>query len=58
MNSSIWPIDQTLTSTANLGQSGPGSNSNEYVLHFAQSSRTGASPSDEVKCHTQDTHWE
>ena len=33
LNSSIWPIDMTLTVTTTLGQSGPGSNSNEGVLH-------------------------
>ena len=43
LNSSIWPIDETLT-----GQSGPGSNGHEGVLHIPQSSRTGASPSDAV----------
>ena len=34
------PIDETLTCTTTLGQSGPGSNSNEEVLHIAQNSRT------------------
>ena len=41
-NSSIW----LLTGTTTLGQSGPGSNSNERVLHTLQRSRTGALPSD------------
>ena len=41
----IWLIDVTLTGTTPLGQSGPGSNENEGVLHIPQSSRTGASPS-------------
>ena len=36
--------------------SGHGSNSNEGVLHILQSTRTGASPSNIVKCHIQDTH--
>ena len=45
--SSIWPIDRTLSSATTPGQSGPGSDGNEEVLHIPQSSRfTGASPSD------------
>ena len=39
---------RTLTGTITLGQSGPGSNSNEEVLHMPKSSRTGASPLNEV----------
>ena len=30
------------------GQSGPGSNHNEVVLHISQSFKTGASPSDDL----------
>ena len=37
LNSSIWPIDTTVT-----GQSGAESNGNEVVLHITQSSKTGA----------------
>ena len=45
-NSSIWPIDRTLSGTATPGQNGPGSNGNEEVLHIPQSSSiTRASPS-------------
>ena len=45
--SSIWPIDRTLSGATTLGQSGPGSDGNEGVLHIPQSSNiTGASPSD------------
>ena len=44
-NSSIWPIDRTLSDTTTLGQSGLGSNGNGRVLHIPQSI-TGASPSD------------
>ena len=44
MNSSIWPVDGTLTGDNNLDQSGPESNCNEKVLHISQSSKTGASP--------------
>ena len=36
----------TLTETPIQGQSGPGSNGNEGVLHILLSSRTVASPSD------------
>ena len=36
MNSSIWPIDGTLTDTTLLGQSGPRSDGNEGVLHIPQ----------------------
>ena len=35
-----------LLSANTLGQSGPGSNSNEGVIHIPQSFKTGASPSD------------
>ena len=44
---SIWPIDRTLLGATSSGQSEPGSNDNEGVLHILQSfSITGASPSD------------
>ena len=33
---SIWPIDGNLTETNILGQSGPGRNGNEVVLHTFQ----------------------
>ena len=39
----------------NSSQSGSGSNDNEGLLNITQSSRTGASLSDEVLCHIQDT---
>ena len=46
-NSSIWPIDCTLSDVTTLGQSGPGSDDYEGVLHIPQNSRiTEASPSD------------
>ena len=44
--SSIWPIDMTLSGATTLGQSRPGSNGNEGILHIPQSSRAGTSPSD------------
>ena len=48
-------MNGTLTGTATSGQSGSESNGNEGVIQFLQSSGTGASPSDAVYCHTQDT---
>ena len=47
LNSSIWPIDRTLSGATTPGQSGPESNNNEGVLCIPQSSSiTEASPSD------------
>ena len=46
LNSSIRPIERILTEVTTPGQSGPGNNSNEEVLHFSQSYKTGLSPSD------------
>ena len=45
-NSSIWPINETLSGATTRGQSEPGSNDNEGVLHILQSSRTEPSLSD------------
>ena len=45
LNSSIWLIDRTLSGATTPGQSGPGSNTNEVVLHTPQNSLTVASPS-------------
>ena len=46
-NSSIWPIDRTLSGATIPGQSGPGSDSNEGVFHITQSSSiSGALRSD------------
>ena len=45
-NSSIWSIDKALSGATTPGQNGPGSNGNERVLHFPQSSKKGPSPSD------------
>ncbi len=45
-NSSIWPIDRTLSGTTILDQSRPGSDGNKEVLSILQSSSiSGASPS-------------
>ena len=40
--------------TTTSSQSVPGNSSNEGVPHNSQISRASASPSDTVKCHTQD----
>ena len=37
-NSSIWPIDRTLSGATILGQSGPRINGNKGVLHISHSS--------------------
>ena len=45
-NSSIWPIDKTLSVATTTGDIGPGSNVNEKVLHSPEISYiTGAPPS-------------
>ena len=49
LNSSIWPIDRTQVGATTLGQNEPGSNSDEGILHIPKSSRTGASPLDEMQ---------
>ena len=47
LNSSIRPIDRTLSGATRLSQSQPKSDGNEGVLHIPQSSSiTGALPSD------------
>ena len=45
-NSSIWPIDWTLSGATTLGQSEPGRNGNKGILHILQVSKTGALLSD------------
>ena len=56
-NSSIWPIDKTLSDAATPGQSRHRSNGNEGVLSIPQiASITGASLSD-FFCHTQYSRW-
>ena len=44
----MWPMDGTLTRAITSGQSGPGINGNEEVLHIPQSSKPEASPLDAV----------
>ena len=54
-NSSIRPIDRTLSGATILGQSGPGNGSNKWVLGIPQSSGiTGSSGSD---CLVLDTRY-
>ena len=48
LNSSIWPIDGTLTGTNTPSLSVPGNNGNEEVLHILQSSRNEDLPSDSL----------
>ena len=55
LNSSISPTDKTLTGTTTPGQSGPGSNGWEGVLHIPQISNTGASLSDGLVSGPE--HW-
>ena len=57
-NSSIWPIDRTLSGASTLDQSGPGSDGNEGVLLLPQiSSITGASPSDCLASYQDTSLW-
>ena len=58
LNISIRHIDGTLTIITILGQSGPGSNSNEGVLHIPQSSRTETLPSDGLVSYLDHSLWE
>ena len=44
-NSSIWPLDRTLSGATTLGQSGPESDGNEGVHLIPQSSKTEATSS-------------
>ena len=55
LNSSIWPINGTLTGVTTPCQRGPGSNSNEEVLHIFQSSSTEFSPSDSLVSYPEHT---
>ena len=47
-DSTIWPIDGTLTDTTTPSQSWPKSKDNEKLHHIPQHSRTEAAPSDPV----------
>ena len=52
------PINVTPAAATLPDQSEPVINSNEEILHIIQSSRSRASPSEVVQCHTKDTRWE
>ena len=56
-NSSIWPIDKTLSGATPLDQSGHGNNSNLGAIHIRQSSRTGALPSDCLVSYIRHSLW-
>ena len=54
----IWPRDKTLSGATTLGQSGPGSDGNEGVIHISQSSSiTGASPPDYLVSYSGHSLW-
>ena len=53
LNISIGPIPGALSDATTPGQSGPGSNVNEEVIHIPQSSNTEAPVFDRVYYHTQ-----
>ena len=36
LNSTIWPLDRTLSGATTAGWSGPGSNGNEEEFHIPQ----------------------
>ena len=48
---SIWPTDKTLSGVTTPGQSRPGSNGNEEILHIPQSFWTLPLPSDCLVSH-------
>ena len=57
-NSSIWPIDRTLSGATIPGQIGPGSDSNEGVLRIPQSSSIiEASTSDYLVSYPELSLW-
>ena len=56
--SSIWPIGIALSNATTPGQSGPGSNGNEWMLRIPQSSSiTGASLSDCLVSYPGNSLW-
>ena len=52
LNSSIWPIDRTLSGITTPDLSGSGSNGNERVLHILQISKATKSPSNDFVSNT------
>ena len=58
-NSSICPIDRTLSAATTLGHSGPGSDGSEVVLCIPQrSSITEVTPSDCLVSYPEHSLWE
>ena len=56
-NSSILPIDKTLSGTINLGQSEPGNDYNEGVLGIPPNPSLLEPHHQIVTCHIQDASW-
>ena len=56
-NSSIWPIDKTLSGATTPSQCGPGSNDNEGLICIPQNSVLLALHPKIVSCYMQDTCW-
>ena len=54
LNNLRWSICHK-TGSISLDLIGSGSNGNEGVIHTVRSSRRGDSPTNSVKCHTQDS---
>ena len=52
---STWLLDRTLSGATTPGQSGPGSDGNERVLHFPKAAALQETRHQIVKCHKQDT---
>ena len=57
-NCSIWLIDRTQSGATTQGQSGPGSNGNERVLHIPHKSPKLKHHYQRVYCHIQNNRWE
>ena len=56
-NSSIWPINRTLSGATIPGQSRPGSDDNKGVLSIPKSLSLLEPYHQIIKCHIQDTRW-
>ena len=56
-NTSIWPIERTLSGATTIGQSGPGSNDYEGVLYIYPKA-LGLEPHHQMALnHNKDTRW-
>ena len=56
-NSSIWPLDNTLSDTTTPGRSGPGSNGNEEYSTLSKALALLELHYQIVSCHLQDICW-